>query len=71
MAAMPGRVARDVARDLSTGGLQVEIDDVSRISYIPVDRTTGHALLIEDELEAAKVAESMIAAGVPVTHIED
>jgi hypothetical protein len=51
-------------------GLGVLAENVSFISYLPYDRTTGCALLIEDDAEARSVAEAMIAAGVPVQEVE-
>ena len=43
--------------------------DTSRVGYLPHDRTTGDALLIEDDEEGRRLIEQMIEAGVPVEDI--
>jgi hypothetical protein len=50
-------------------GLRVVAERASFVSYLPFDRTTGCAWLIEDEAEAAEVARAMLAAGVPVREV--
>jgi hypothetical protein len=40
------------------------------ISYLPHNTTTGVALLIEDDEEAAVIANRMLAEGVPVDREE-
>jgi hypothetical protein len=67
---MPTREARRLIEAARDTGLNVLADNVSFISYLPYDRTTGCALLIEDDAEARSVAEAMIAAGVPVEAVE-
>jgi len=57
----------EVARE---AGLSVLAEKVSFISSLLYDQTTGCALLIEDDAEARRVAEAMIAAGVPVQAVE-
>ena len=49
-------------------GLLLEEKDTSHTCYLPVD-TSGNmdeALLIDDDAEAERVAQEMIASGVPV-----
>ena len=49
---IPGPEARRLSEDLQQAGLRVELRNTSRVSYLPLERTTGAALLIEDEGEA-------------------
>ena len=49
---LPGPEARRLSEDLQQAGLRVELRNTSRVSYLPLERTTGAALLIEDEGEA-------------------
>ncbi len=65
-----GREARRWQEDLKGAGLQVVIRDTSFTSYLPIDRTTGAALLVEDEEKARELVEEMMRAGVPVQDIE-
>jgi hypothetical protein len=67
---MPGRLARQLIEILAAEGLEVVAQSASYVSYLPFDRTTGCAWLIEDEAEAMAVAKEMMAAGVPVHDIE-
>jgi hypothetical protein len=66
---MPTPGARKLVEALQNEGLQALADDVSYVSYLPHDRTIDCALIIEDDAESAAVAQSMIAAGVPVEDI--
>jgi hypothetical protein len=50
-------------------GLEVAAENASFISYLPYDRTSKCAWLIEDDAEALAVAEAMIAEGVPVQDV--
>lgn len=50
--------------------LEVVAESASFVSYLPYDRTTGCAWLIEDPAMAAAVARDMLDAGVPVQDIE-
>jgi hypothetical protein len=68
---LPGPEARRLSEGLQQAGLRSELRNTSRISYLPVDRTTGAAMLIEDEGEARRVAEEMIRAGIPVEHLAE
>jgi hypothetical protein len=61
------RVLIDAARKY---GLHAIAESASRVSYLPLDCTTGCAWLIEDEDQSAAVAQAMLAAGVPVRDIE-
>src|SRR4051812_19237605 len=54
---LPGPEGRRLSEDLQQAGLRVELRNTSRVSYLPLDRTTGAALLIEDEDEAQRLAE--------------
>ena len=67
---MPTREAMRLIEAAREAGLSVLAENVSFISYLPYDRTTGCALLIEDDAEARSIAEAMIAAGVPVQAVE-
>ncbi len=51
-------------------GLNISVESRSFASYLPIDRTTGSALLIEDEFKKCRVVEEMIAAGVPIENNE-
>jgi hypothetical protein len=67
---MPTPDARRLVEVAREAGLSVLAENVSVFSYLPYDRTTGCAWLIENDAEARAVAEAMIAAGVPVQAIE-
>jgi hypothetical protein len=67
---LPTREARRLIEAARDAGLNVLTENVSFIDYVPYDRTTGCALLIDDDAEARSVAEAMIAAGVPVEPVE-
>jgi hypothetical protein len=67
---LPTQEAREIMKALRTQGLEFVAKNASTISYLPENRTLGLALLIEDETEAARTAEEMMAAGVPVESIE-
>ncbi len=67
---MPTREARRLVEDARAAGLEVVAENASFISYLPYDRTTRCAWLIEDEAEARSVAEAMIAAGVPIQEVQ-
>jgi len=47
-------------------GLRVEVLRSDTVSYLPHNTTTGAALVIENDAEAAEVATRMMVAGVPV-----
>ena len=51
-------------------GLEVIAESASFVSYLPYDRTTGRAWVIEDDDEAAAVAQAMLQEGVPVQDVE-
>jgi hypothetical protein len=51
-------------------GLDVVAESASFTSYLPYDKTTGCAWLIENDAECQAVAEAMIAAGVPVRDVQ-
>lgn len=67
---LPTREARVVIERAEAAGLLVHAECASFISYLPFDRTTGCALLIENEIEAREVAKEMMAVGFPVKDIE-
>jgi hypothetical protein len=67
---MPTREAMRLVETARSAGLNVLAENVSFISYLPYDRTTGCVLLVEDDAEARIVAEAMIAAGAPVEAVE-
>ena len=70
LGAMPTPEARTLIEALQNEGLQVVADAASFVCYLPHDRTTDCAWLIEDDAESAAVAQAMLAAGVPVQDIE-
>jgi hypothetical protein len=55
-----------IISDLEQEGLNVILEIAFSTSYLPIDRTTNSAWLIEDELESFQVAVEMIAAGIPI-----
>jgi len=57
---------RHLERTLKSAGLGVVVIERSSVFLLPFDRTTRTALLIEDEIASAQLAEDMILAGVPV-----
>jgi hypothetical protein len=70
LGALPSPEARQVIQAAEAEGLRVVAEGASFVSYLPFDRTTGCAWLIEDDAEAAAVAQAMLAAGVPVRDVE-
>src|SRR5262245_43147528 len=44
-----GPEARRLLDDLRRAGLRAELRNTSGVSYLPLDRTTGAALIVEDE----------------------
>ena len=68
---LPGPEARRLLDDLRRAGLRTELRNRSRVSYLPLDRTTGTALLVEDEAEAQRLVQDMIRAGVPVKRVAE
>lgn len=70
LGAMPTPDARKIIEAAQINGLEVVAESASYISYLPQDRTTGTVLLIEDALEAEAVAQSMLAAGVPIQEVQ-
>jgi hypothetical protein len=67
---MPTPEARGVIEIIQKEGFIVDAECASYVSYMPLDKTTSCALLIENEAEAKAVVQSMLAAGVPVQQIE-
>jgi hypothetical protein len=67
---MPTREALRIVKAVRVVGLVVVPESASFVSYLPYDRSTGCAWLIEDSLEARSIAEAMIAEGVPVEDVE-
>jgi hypothetical protein len=70
LGAMPTPDAKRLIKVTQAAGLDVQSENVSFIRFLPFDRTTGCAWLIENDAEARFVAEAMIAAGVPVQAVE-
>src|SRR5262249_10144526 len=67
---MPTPEARRVIEAVQAQGLAVVAESASFVSYLPYDRTSGCAWLIEDDAEAAAVAQAMLREGVPIQDIE-
>ena len=65
---LPTRQAICVADDCTKAGLEVVLKDESFVSYLPVNPSTGCALLIgeNDEL-AERVCRRMLENGIPIT----
>ncbi len=66
-----GRLVRDVAEKAKHLGLRFEVESLVRDVYLPVNRKTGLTWLIEDAETAQRVAERMMAAGMPVIDTEE
>src|SRR4051812_39916329 len=67
---MPTPEARGVIEAAQAQGLDVVAESASFVSYLPYDRTTGCAWLIEDDAEAAAVARAILQDGMPVQDTE-
>jgi hypothetical protein len=67
---LPTPEARRLIETTQGEGLEVIAEGASFVSFLPYDRTTGCAWLIEDDAEAAAIAQAMLAAGVPVQNVE-
>jgi hypothetical protein len=63
--------ARRFREAAAANGLRLQVEDWSTVSYLPFDKTTNMACLIEDDREAEEIAKQMIASGVPVIDAED
>jgi hypothetical protein len=68
---LPGSEARRIRDMLKGAGLTVEFRNMSNVSYLPLDRTTGTALIVEDDAEMSLLAQQMIQAGVRVVDIAE
>ena len=66
---MPTREARPLIESALGEGLDVAVECEPRVGYVPFDRTTGCAWLIEDDGEGLAVAQDMIASGIPVQEV--
>jgi hypothetical protein len=66
-----GIQVRLLVEKLESNALSVVVRSSSFVSYLPVDRTTNSALLVEDSKERNELAQDMINAGVPVEHSTD
>ena len=67
---LPSPEGRRLIEAVQGQGLRVVAEGASSVGYLPLDRTTGCAWLIENELEARAVVQAMLAAGVPVQDVE-
>lgn len=68
---LPGPEPRRLSDDLRRAGLQAELRNTSAVTYLPLDRTTGAAWIVENDEEARRLAERMIQAGVPVERVAE
>ena len=68
---LPTPEARQLIDRAQSEGLEVIGESASFVNYLPYDRTNGCAWLIEDDAEAAAVAQAMLAAGVPIQEIQE
>lgn len=64
-------LGRRLLENLNRAGLTTAVRNTSFVSYLPLDRTTNSAMLVEDDEEARELAERMIRAGVPVQEITE
>jgi hypothetical protein len=64
-----GILVRPLVEKLEREGLAVAVRKTSFISYLPLDRTTNSAMIVEDAGEAKELAERMIEAGIPIQDI--
>jgi hypothetical protein len=67
---LPSPEARELIRMAEAVGLRVMAEGASAVGYLPFDRTTGCGMLIENDEEAAALVQEMLAAGVPIRHVE-
>jgi hypothetical protein len=67
---LPTQEARRVLEWAQAEGLEVIGESASFASYLPFNRTTGCAWLIEDDTEAAAVLKAMLEAGIPVQDVK-
>ncbi|MBI1348515.1 hypothetical protein GC163_19750 [bacterium] len=65
-----GQRCRDLDSAAQQLGLQLNITNSSFTSYLPIDKTNDQMWIIEDDNEAKRIAEELIAAGVEVQHCE-
>ena len=65
-----GQRCRDLDSVSHQLGLQLHITNSSFTSYLPIDKTNNQMWVIEDDSEAKKIADEMIAAGVEIQHCE-
>jgi hypothetical protein len=66
----PALEARAIISRAQSLGLRADSTTCLRTSYVFENRTTGAVLLVEDDAQAAQLANEMIAAGVPVREVE-
>lgn len=67
---MYGREARHLVPALQASGFHVDVQDLPSMFHRFEDQTTGTLWINEDPVEAATIAESMLAAGVPLRLVE-
>jgi len=61
--------AHELRRKADKHGVNFKIENMSFIRHVPVDESNGQAWIIEDNVEAERIAKEMIAAGAKVQHI--
>ncbi|MCP3140547.1 hypothetical protein [Pyxidicoccus xibeiensis] len=66
-----GHLVRDVAAKVKHLGLRFEVESLVLDFYLPVNSKTGRSWLIKDAETARRVAERMMAAGMPVVLAEE
>ena len=67
---MNGQRCRDLDSVAQQLGLRLHTTNSSFTSYLPIDKTNDQMWLIEDEDEAKRIADEMIAAGIEVQDCE-
>jgi hypothetical protein len=68
---VPTPNARRWIEALQAEGVEVVAKSMSFVSYLPIDRTTGSAWLIDDTAKADAVVRAMLAEGVSVDNFEE
>jgi hypothetical protein len=68
---MATRQARRIAEECEKVGLKVDLQNESYSSYLPVNRATQHACIIEDDALLQRVCKRMIEHGIPITVIAE
>jgi len=66
LGSLPSMQARPLIARMQSEGLEVAAEGASYFAYLPENRTTGCATIIDDDDEARAFVQAMLEAGVPV-----